>query len=155
MILTLMSSTDDERVLDKTTSTVATVTAEPTENVDILTPEMIIENNTAYLAANYCYIEEFSRYYYIKDITLMRGHRCKLSLYIDVLMTYSTAIRECSGVITRSESAGKPTQIPDDRLPIDPNRNELLSILFSRTPFNIDPMNAKCWQLTTIGGVLT
>lgn len=154
MNLTLYKTSDDERVLNKTITSVATVTAEPTENVDILAPEMIIEYDSTYLAANYCYISDFSRYYYIRDIVLLRGHRCKLVLYVDVLKTYNEAIRDCKALITRSETKGKPTQIPDNKLPIDPNRNELLSILFSKNPFNIDPYSANCWQLTTIGGNL-
>lgn len=55
----------------------------------ILQPILILKN---YTTGNYCYIEEFKRYYYITDIKLLQGGLFELHLDIDVLMTYKDVI---------------------------------------------------------------
>ena len=154
MTLSLYNTVDDPRVVNKTVTAVATVTADPTDNVSILTPSFLIEYNSTYLGANYCYVELFGRYYYIRNMSVVKGNRILIECAVDVLKTYAAALIDCVGIVTRSESIGEPTEIPDKNLPIDPNREDIYSIVFDRDPFNID-LNAegvKCWQLTTNGG---
>lgn len=153
LTLNLYNTVDDPRVVNKTVTAVATVIAEPTDNISILTPAFLIEYNSAYLAANYCYVALFSRYYYIRNISVVKGNRILIECAVDVLKTNATGLTDCECIVTRSESIGTPSQIPDNNLPIDPNREEIKSIIFDRDPFNIDAINtAKCWQLTTNGG---
>ena len=154
LTLNLYNTVDDPRVVNKTVTAVATVTADPTDNVSILNPSFLIEYSSAYLAANYCYVELFGRYYYIRNMSVVKGNRILIECAVDVLKTYATALTDCVCIATRSESIGEPTEIPDKNLPIDPNREDIYSIVFDRDPFNID-LNAegvKCWQLTTNGG---
>lgn len=154
LTLNLYNTVDDPRVVNKTVTAVATVTADPTENMSILTPSFLIEYNSTYLTANYCYVELFGRYYYIRNISVVKGNRMLVECSVDVLKTYATALTDCECIATRSESIGAPSEIPDKNLPIDPNREDIYSILFDRDPFNIDlnSNTAKCWQLTTNGG---
>lgn len=154
LTLNLYNTADDSRVVNKTVTAIATVIAEPTDKISILTPSFLIEYNSAYLGANYCYVALFGRYYYIRNISVVKGNRMLIDCAVDVLKTYATSLIECECIVTRSESIGTPSQIPDNNLPIDPNREEIKSIIFDRDPFNIDITNtAKCWQLTTTGGV--
>lgn len=53
--------------------------------------------------ANYAYIPEFGRYYYINNITL-KNQLYELSMHVDVLMTYKYEIRANSAVISRQEN---------------------------------------------------
>lgn len=55
----------------------------------ILQPILILKN---YIGGNYCYIDEFKRYYYINDVRLLTGGLYELHLNVDVLMTYKDAI---------------------------------------------------------------
>lgn len=122
-----MSISSDRRVLNKVTTTIKTITATPTGEINILHPTLILEYDGAILNANYCYIPNFNRYYYL-SITLDKGKRMILNCSVDVLKTYATQIKNRQGTILRSESIGKPTQIVDNKLPIDPNRHELKTL---------------------------
>lgn len=55
----------------------------------ILQPILILKN---YTEGNYCYIEEFNRYYYINDVRVLKGGLFELHLNVDVLMTYKDII---------------------------------------------------------------
>lgn len=127
MLLNLYITTDDMRVLNKTLTLVKNISAIPVEGVSILTPKFIIEYDTDIKNANYCYISELSRYYFINEIVLLTGNRIQLNCTVDVLKTYANDLKNCLAVITRSESIGKPTKIIDKSLPIDPNKKELLT----------------------------
>ena len=54
--------------------------------------------------ANYAFIQEFNRYYYITDITFVRNKLFRVSMHVDVLMSFSAQIREQTGVIARQEN---------------------------------------------------
>ena len=97
-------------------------------------------------------IPDLGRYYYISDMILNTGHNIDIIGSVDVLKSYDAQIRAITATIIRSESVGAPTPIPDSQLPIDPNREDIVSILFDRDPLSIDPLNGNCWQLTTMGG---
>jgi len=152
MVLNLYSTSDDTRKLDKALTAIKDITAIPSDNVTMLTPAFTVEYDSTILAANYCYIAEFNRYYFIRDITLLRGNRLQLNCAVDVLQSFAADIKNCSAMISRSESVGKPTNIPDNSLPINPNTFIVKSILFPNTPFTVDFNTSKCWLLTSIGG---
>lgn len=131
MLIDLLYTTDDPRVLSKSTTTVsAGVDMTPKGNLDIITPLVVLAYNTAYLSANYCYIPELGRYYYISDMVLSPGSQIVLQLSVDVLKTWDAQIRGCEGVIVRSESIGS-NSCPDDKYPIDPREVWIQSIPLS------------------------
>lgn len=51
---------------------------------------------------NYAYISDFGRYYFISDVTVVRGMLWEFSLTCDVLATYKTVIGAHSAYILRS-----------------------------------------------------
>lgn len=55
----------------------------------ILQPILILKN---YIGGNYCYVDEFERYYFINDVRLLNGGLYELQLNVDVLMTYKEEI---------------------------------------------------------------
>lgn len=153
LILNLLKTSDDVRVCAKTVIPVATINAIPTEKVNILNPSFIVEYNANLLNSNYCYISELNRYYYITSHNLERGNRLIFNCEVDVLKTYYEQIKNCTATVIRSESEGKPTSIPDKQLPINPNKQEVLSILFDKKPFMSvpeDTQDLKCWLLQVL-----
>lgn len=153
MIVNLYRCSDDRRVVSKTLTPIATnVSIIPKEQFNVLTPRIRLAWNSSYLNANYMQIPDLGRYYYISDMILNIGHNIDIIGNVDVLKTYDAQIRAITATIIRSESVGTPTPIPDSQLPIDPNREDIVSILFDRDPLSIDPLNGNCWQLTTMGG---
>lgn len=157
LLLNLYKCTDDTRVINKTLTAIKTVTAKPSENVSILAPVFILDydvfTDTTLLTANYLYCLNLLRYYYINDIQILTGGRVQISCSVDVLKTYADDIKNCDCVVTRSESVGKPSEIPDNNLPVDPNIMTVESIVFEHSPFSVNFNSDKCWLLTAIGGV--
>lgn len=153
MTVNLYRCSDDRRVVSKTLQVIsANISIVPKERFDLLKPMIRLAWNSAYLGANYMYISDLSRYYYIEDMILSPGHYIDIIGSVDVLKSYDAQIRAITATIIRSESVGTPTPIPDSQLPIDPNREDIVSILFDRDPLSVDPLNGNCWQLTTMGG---
>lgn len=51
---------------------------------------------------NYCYVEELQRYYYIENMMLSPNGITRLTMRVDVLMTYREDILSSKGMITKS-----------------------------------------------------
>lgn len=125
MTVILYSTSDDNRVLNKSLTAIATITASPLENCTLLNPRMRFRYNASLKSANYMYIPDFNRYYYIRSMSVNTGGEYEAVGDVDVLKTYASDIRNAQATIIRSESIGGPTYIPDSKLPVNPNKKEL------------------------------
>ena len=93
----------------------------------MLAPTFILDYKESFLTANYLFCPIFGeRYYYIEDREIEIGKKIVLHCKVDPLMSWKTGLLQCKGTITRSESIGGPTYVPDSKFPIDPNRREIL-----------------------------
>lgn len=138
MQVSLYTTSDDRRVVSKTLTAIAeNISIVPKEQLDIITPRIRIAWNSNYLAANYMYLSEINRYYFISDMMLNTGHNIDLIGNIDVLKTYDAEIRTLQATIIRSESIGAPTMYPDEKLPIVPGRKIITSSLLPNTLHNV------------------
>lgn len=72
--------------------------------------------NNYVLSANYVYIPDFNRYYFINDITSVRQNLWRLSLHVDVLMSYKKEISNTNAFVSRNEFDYDP-DIYDRELP--------------------------------------
>lgn len=124
MTVTFYKVTDDPKKIDKTLGTpIGTAQGyplDPTAIVDLLNPTIVVEYNTAFLNANYCYIDTFDRYYWCSFGVNTAG-RTVVECRIDYLMSFAASIKNCPATIVRAELSS-PTYVPDKELPIDPNR---------------------------------
>lgn len=73
------------------------------DEVNVMTPVFQIESTDNISGYNYAYIQDFNRYYYIKSIKAVRYGLWELSLAVDVLMTYRTALANVKIIAARSE----------------------------------------------------
>lgn len=160
MTLNLYTQSNDKRVVNKTLTAVASgVSITPTKGFNILKPIIIINYNSNYLGANYFYIPDLNKYYYISDIEIEIGKCITITGEIDIRKSYAAAIPNVVATVVRSESVGAPTEIPDSKLPIDPNREELKSIKIlyegssgKQARFTANPAD-WCYILTVVGGL--
>lgn len=137
MTINLLYTTDDPKTVTKTTTIVANaVPVVPKDNLDILSPVIVLAYNASYLGANYAYIPDLGRYYFIRDQILTPGKQIALQLNVDVRMSWDAGIRGCSGVVVRSQSIGS-NYFPDDKLPVDPRRVWLESIPLAGHSFRV------------------
>ena len=73
------------------------------EKTSVLNPVLIIESSSDLYQANYLYIEELGRYYYINDIALLHDDIYEIHAHVDVLETYKNGIKNNSAVIARQQ----------------------------------------------------
>lgn len=70
---------------------------------EVVNPIIRIEGNASLLqSANYAYIEELNRYYYITDMKSVRNNIIELHLHCDVLMSFN--LSGVSGIVIESEN---------------------------------------------------
>lgn len=87
-------------------------------NVSVENPVLILEESVSnIMSANYCYIAEFGRYYYITDKTADANGLWTLSLKVDVLKSFATYIDDLKGVVQRQRD-NYDMYLKDDRIPV-------------------------------------
>lgn len=75
------------------------------EDMGLYAPHVIL-NYADYLNANYAYIDDFQRYYFITDKPVKTGGRIELSLKSDPLQTFKSQILGLTAVIEKQENKG-------------------------------------------------
>lgn len=122
---------------------IKTKAGSPKEDMNINHPVVTLTYDSSILNANMAYIQEFGKYYFVHPPTLQTGERMVFTMDVDVLMTYKNSIGSIPATVIRSASIGGPTAVPDEQLPINPNKVEYKSALFrpGRNPFSVDVNN--------------
>ena len=99
--LKLYKNSSENNDVSKTLTDEHKVTGYSRAAVDMLNPVIElagIEVNSY----NYCYVQELNRYYYIENINISPNGVYRLSMRIDVLMTYRDDIMASHGLITKN-----------------------------------------------------
>ena len=78
------------------------------DGTSITDPVIVIGYDVAILQHTYAYISDFGRYYFITNMEVLPGQEIRLSLHVDVLMTYKDQIKACNARVTRSQSNYDP-----------------------------------------------
>ena len=108
----------DKRTINKDLTLLASdVTTTIFGDNSILSPMLRCKD---YHNANYVYISQFNRYYFINNIVWSKGYYY-ISCDVDVLYTYRNDINNMSVCVTRSESKNN-TSIVDTCLPVSKNK---------------------------------
>lgn len=125
MNITLYNCTSENNRLDKTeylTQLASYTGAVARDTLDIMNPTLVLEENVANInSANYCFIEDFGRFYYIVDKSADVNGLFILKLSVDVLMSFKTEIRWQSGIVDTQEHIYNmylPGNIPHDSRPL-------------------------------------
>lgn len=145
MEIRLYSSSDETNKIDKTLTNEIVLNGTLKDETSVINPIILIEANnlTQY---NYCYIPLFKRYYFIKDITVVRNNLFRLFLDIDVLMSYKDEILNLDCIVNKQENNSTP--YINDNSRIYENRN-FTSIINYRNGFDDDGN----FILITAGGI--
>ncbi len=147
MIVNLYSTGDNPKTVTKTLTAISSVTARLVHPCNILRPELILsgDSNVNAINANYVYIPDFGRYYFIKDHTTDTAVRIILSCEVDPLMSWAAGIRASSQLVTRSESIGAPTEIEDNLLPLKKSK-DMFVIQFEGGSMNLGSANNSSYN---------
>ena len=148
MTITLYKTTDENNVVYKTlTNSQNFSNCVLKENTSVITPIIFIQTDTNLSTYNYCYIPDFSRYYYITNVSSVRNGLWQINLKVDVLMSYKNYLSTMDCIVRRSEQ--------DYNKYIYDNENKTLSYKEIKTvKFPNSPLDKHMYYiLTTVGGV--
>ena len=103
--ITLYKMTQDKKVVNKVLNAadiIANLTASFKDESTITDPVIEVAYGTDYLKANYLYISDFGRYYFIQQ-TIVSEQRVIYVCHVDVLKSYASQIGNMKALISRSE----------------------------------------------------
>lgn len=96
---------DSEKIkLDKELSQIGTIEGRLFQNTSITKPSIMFDLDTSVFSANYLYIPQFNRYYFITDVVNVSANKWQIQARVDVLTSFKSAIRENTAIIERQEN---------------------------------------------------
>ena len=102
--IVLMRNDEAYNKISKSPVTIQTVNGTLKEECTIVDPEILVEYTGALTTANYAYISEFGRYYFIKNAESYRNNLWSIQLHTDVLKSFASDILSSPAIIARSSS---------------------------------------------------
>ena len=140
-------STSDKIKVDKSLTTITTLSCDVIDDTSILRPRLKVKYNPNLLSSNYIYIPSFNRYYFITNITTSKGYLW-IDATVDVLMSFKTEIRATKAIIKRQERQFNK-YLNDEEY--QSYAYEIISAYAFNTPFT----KASVPYLTLLGGDLS
>lgn len=98
--INLYQNTSPPNYVDKSITSIGEYSGVLRDESSIINPVVRLEIESA-PTANYAYIAEFNRYYYITNISSFRNKLWDVAMHVDVLMTYKSQIRSQEAVVAR------------------------------------------------------
>ena len=144
MRIVMYNNLSDKNHIDKNLTYVGDFEGTLREETSIVDPIITI-NMEHYRKANYFYIPEFSRYYFVTNVTSVRTGLWRFELHCDVLSSFASPLRELPAVVVRQENNWN-LYLNDPMFAVD-QRPRISTIPFPKTPFN-----APSYILTLVGG---
>lgn len=106
MNLSLFVNNSEKNRLEKSLSGEIKMTGQLREQSSVVNPSIMIKHDNP-SAFNYAYIPEFSRYYFITDITSVRTGLWEISMHVDVLMSFKESIKGTQVILSDTETTGQ------------------------------------------------
>lgn len=117
MDIILCKNESEKNKIGKTLTNPQTVTGTLREQTSITKPYIAIEHDDP-KDFNYAYIEDFGRYYFVDDITVIRKGFLGVSLSVDVLESFKNQILQQNVIVNKSQSDTN-YYLPDDNLKVN------------------------------------
>ena len=128
------------------------VSISPLSVINQLHPVFVVDYNALYLGANYISSSFLGRKYFC-TVSVDTAGRCVFDCSVDHL---AHNFGNCDITVTRNGGIGKPTYIPDNKLPILPNKESITSTTASNNYFTDGLTEQYCYLVTVInGGAIT
>ena len=107
MIIQIQQTMSEKNKIGKSISTLYTASGVLREETSIINPVIRLSgvNVPSLKNANYMYIPDFNRYYFITDIKSIRNGLIEISGHVDVLQTYAGKIRNNTAIIKRNANS--------------------------------------------------
>ena len=104
MEIILYYNNSEKIKLDKELTQIGTIEGRLFQDTSITKPSIMFDLDTAVFSANYLYIPQFNRYYFITDVVNVSANKWQIQARVDVLTSFKSAIRENTAIIERQEN---------------------------------------------------
>ena len=104
MEIILYYNASEKITLDKELTQIGTIEGRLFQDTSITKPSIMFDLDTAVFSANYLYIPQFNRYYFITDVVNVSANKWQIQARVDVLTSFKSAIRENTAIIERQEN---------------------------------------------------
>lgn len=103
MTVKLYKNLSEEIAVTKNITGELSYTGTLREESSVIDPVIMIQasNLSDY---NYAWIEEFHRFYFIRNIVSVRNNLWRLTMHVDVLSTYADYIKNNNGILARNSN---------------------------------------------------
>lgn len=108
MKVNIYSNTSEPEKIGKSLELLAELTGNLVNETDVINPTIVISSDSGIAQANYMYIPDFHRYYFINKIESIRTNIWRIHGHVDVLETYKTQIKKQTAIVDRLESVETP-----------------------------------------------
>lgn len=102
MNLSIMRYNSDPNKIGKSKTTLSSLSGTLRANTSIIDPVIVIEGSLP-ATANYLYINEFERYYFINNIVAINSDLYEVHCHVDVLDSFASEILANMAVVARQE----------------------------------------------------
>lgn len=99
MTITFYNNISEKNVIRKVINNPLSMGGTLRESTSVTNPVITIEAPLTIVGYNYCYIPDFSRYYYVVDVKSMRNNLWAVTLRVDVLMSFQNDILNTPAII--------------------------------------------------------
>lgn len=108
MTIDILQTSSANNVINKNVVSVKSgVSCNVKEPISIINPVVVLSFDVETLKANYAYIPDYKRYYYIGDIIPLTGGRIELHLSVDVLYSFKNDILNSVAIIDKQQNSNK------------------------------------------------
>lgn len=148
----LYNMTDERNKINKTLSGGKTFPGILRTDCDIMNPVIRVEASADEICGyNYAFIDDFKRWYFVKNVNAYRDDVSVITLAVDVLYTYKNAILNSQCIISRSSRGSDAMfNLPDERLPVKQSAQTHV-FTYPELYSNTDPTKAQSLILVLTG----
>ena len=140
MNLTLYKNSSDNRCINKQITQILSLSGNLKNESSVMNPTVIIQTDNIYF--NYLYIQEFNRYYYVNNITILRTNLIQVDASVDVLMSNKDVIKYLPCLVERVNDNEKIDEFIDTATDVE--RGETTEIKTFPKGFNDSPTFILC-----------
>lgn len=139
---------------NETTIIQSGVSISPLSTINQLTPVFVVDYDSRFLNANYIITPPtFLGRKYFATVSVDTAGRMVIQCSVDYISSFN--LSNCPITVTRNGGIGKPTEIPDNKLPVIPNRKRIDSKTVFSPDINdvfINDIRSMNYVVTVVGG---
>lgn len=106
MTITFYNNISEKNVIRKTINNSLSMSGTLRESTSVINPIITVQAPITLIGYNYCYIPDFSRYYYVVDFKSIRNNLWAVTLRVDALMSFQNDILNTPAIIDHTTEQG-------------------------------------------------